>query len=131
MTPPTTQPTPVARPTYAPEPVPTPAPIPTPAPVVKPVAVSAPAAPAEKPVSTWIYILMLLVMNIPFVGLIVHIICLAAAKQKSFKNYCRAVVILGIIALVLDIVCMVLCLIFMDALNDILREYNLEIKRLF
>ena len=78
-----------------------------------------------------ILILMLLVMNIPFVGLIVHIICLAAAKQKSFKNYCRAVVILGIIALVLAIVCMVLCLIFMDALNDILREYNLEIKRLF
>ena len=129
VTPPTTQPTPVARPTYTP--APEPAPIPTPAPAVKPVTVSAPAAPAEKPVSTWLYILMLLVMNIPVVGLVVHIICLAAAKQKSFKNYCRAVVILGIIALVLVIAGVVLSLVFMDAINDILREYNLEIKRLF
>lgn len=129
VTPPTTQPTPVARPAYTP--ASTPAPIPTPAPAVKPVTVSAPAAPAEKPVSTWLYILMLLVMNIPVVGLVVHIICLAAAKQKSFKNYCRAVVILGIIALVLAIAGVVLSLVFMDAINDILREYNLEIKRLF
>ena len=130
VTPPPTQPTPVARPAYA-APAPVPVPAPAPAPVVKPLTVSAPAAPAEKPVSTWLYILMLLVMNIPVVGLVVHIICLAAAKQKSFKNYCRAVVILGIIALVLAIAGMVLCLVFMDSINEILREYNLEIKRLF
>ena len=62
---------------------------------------------------------MILVMNIPVVGLITHILTLAFSKRKSFKNYSRAVVILKVVAIVLVVA---FCAILMFALKDVYQD---------
>lgn len=115
------------RPAYAPIPTAVQMPV---KPQTQPTTVQIPQTPTEKPVSTWLYVLMLFLSFIPVVGLIVHIICLAAAKQKSFRNYCRAVVILGVISLVLLIAALVAGFIFLDRINEFLSAYNILIESL-
>lgn len=121
------QPVSPVRPAYAPIPNAVQMPV---KPPVQPATMQVPQAPAEKPVSTWLYVLMLFLTCIPVVGLIVHIICLAATKQKNFRNYCRAVVILGVIALVLAIAALVAGFIFLDQINEFLSAYNIQIESL-
>ncbi|MBE6952728.1 MAG: zinc-ribbon domain-containing protein [Ruminococcaceae bacterium] len=124
------------EPMYAPKPV---VPRPVPAAPVMPVVPVAPvmeapvavAVPAEKPTSVWMYLLMILLNGLPIVGLIAHIIALAASKKKSFKNYCCAMVILGIIGLLLLIAGVVVGYVFLDELNEILAEFNIMIEPLF
>lgn len=115
------------RPAYAPIPAAVQMPV---KPQTQPTTVQVSQAPSEKPVSTWLYVLMQFLTIIPVVGLIVHIICLAAAKQKSFRNYCRAVVILGVVALVLLIAALVAGFIFLDRINEFLSAYNIQIESL-
>lgn len=121
------QPVSPVRPAYAPIPTAVQMPV---KPPVQPTTMQVPPAPAEKPVSTWLYVLMLFLTCIPVVGLIVHIICLATAKQKSFRNYCRAIVILGVIALVLAIAALIAGFIFLDQINEFLSAYNIQIESL-
>lgn len=82
------------------------------------------AAPEQKPVSTGLYFLLLIVSALPVVGLITSIICLASAKNRSFKNFCKAAVILGIIYLVIVIACAVLSWIFIDELNEFIANLS-------
>ena len=89
------------------------------------------AVPAERAVSTGIYVLMLIIGSIPLVGLIAHIIALVSSKNRSFKNYCRAYVILGIIALVIALAIAVVGYFMFDKIQDILRDFNIEIEKLF
>ena len=119
------------EPVFAPKPVAT-----YTAPMAAPVVPAAPpldtpAAPAEKPTSVWMYLLMILLNGLPVVGLIAHIIALAVAKKKSFKNYCCAMVILGIIGLLLAIAGVVVGYVFLDELNELLAEFNIMIEPLF
>ena len=132
-----TQPVPPVPPASPVQPIqPAYAPIPTP--------VSSPAAPVStvpaqsvketeetKPVSTGLYVLMQLLMLLPVVGLVVHVICLVAAKQRSFKNYCRAVVILGIIGLLLVIAGVIVGYVMLDSVNEFLADFNIRIEPLF
>ena len=78
-----------------------------------------------------LYVLMQLLMLLPVVGLVVHIICLVAAKQRSFKNYCRAVVILGIIGLLLVIAGVIVGYVMLDSVNEFLADFNIRIEPLF
>jgi hypothetical protein len=112
------------------QPAPAPIPVYTPPPVQYPQPAAAPMASAPA-VSTGIYILMILVNAIPVVGLIAHIIALASTKNKSFKNYCRAVVILGIIGAVLAIGVMVAGYFMFDTIQDFLRQFNIDAELTF
>lgn len=115
------------QPTYAP--IPTPVTSPAAVPIVP--AQSLKATEESKPVSTGLYVLMQLLMLLPVVGLVVHIICLVAAKQRSFKNYCRAVVILGIIGLLLVIAGVIVGYVMLDSVNEFLADFNIRIEPLF
>ena len=131
---------PVQSPVYHPEPPVQPiepAYAPIPAPVAPQPAAAAPSIQAvqpageTKPVSTGLYVLMMLLMCLPIVGLIVHIIGLATARQKSFKNYCRAVVILGIIGLLLVIAGLIVGYVMLDSINEFLADFNIRIDPMF
>lgn len=86
---------------------------------------------AQKPVSTGVYILLMIVGAIPLLGLLVHIIALAATKNKGFKNYCRAYVILGIILLVLTIAAFIVGYFMFDKVQEFLRQFNIDIEKSF
>lgn len=89
------------------------------------------AVPDEHTVSTGIYVLMLIVGAIPLVGLVTHIIALTATKSRSFKNYCRAYVILGIICLVIALAAAVIGYIMFEDIQEFLKGFNIEVEKLF
>lgn len=132
-------PTPVAAPTPAPAPVytaPTPAPAPAAPVYAAPTAprpvytapVAAPAPVVEKPFPTAGFFWMLLVYNIPVIGFFVNLICCFAAKNKSFKNFTRSIMLWWIIGLIIGIVtAIVLALLGKSLLGNIdLGGYQLN-----
>ncbi len=90
-----------------------------------PVTQETPALSTAQPVSKLLYILMMIVNSIPLVGLIVHIICMITAKNKNFKNYCAAVVILWIVGIVLSLIAAtILYFVFKDFFAEIMEKFS-------
>ena len=106
-----------------------------PAPQITQLPQAQPVSPApvqdKKAVSTGLFILMMILGAIPVIGLIIHIITLAASKNKSLKNYSRAYVILGIIGLVLLLIGAIIGYFLFDYIQEFLSEFNINIEKLF
>ncbi len=97
----------------------------------EPVVSSAPAAEQvvvqkqqEKPVSLWLYLLMMCLSVVPLLGLLVHILGMAFARRLSFRNYCTSVIIMKIIGLILLITGAIFGYIFLDEINAFLATLS-------
>lgn len=62
---------------------------------------------AQKPVSIWQYVGLMLLFGIPCIGLVALIVCIVKAKNKSLKNYAIAMLIYGVIVSCIVTICSV------------------------
>lgn len=80
----------------------------------------------EKPVSPWMYVLLMLVFSIPVVGLIVTIVMVCgAASNKNIRNFAWAYIITWLIGIVLAIILLAVAVpVLAEVFNEL--EYIFE-----